>query len=319
MEVADFLELTPRTVINLCTTYAEHGIERSLHDDPRPGRPPKFDDRVKAKIVAIVCSDPPEGFDRWTLVLLKEVVEQNAIVESISKETLRIILREHDLKPWQQKMWCIPELSEEFIERMEDVLSIYELPYNPDVPVVCMDEKTVVLHGEVRDPLPMEEGKPKRVDSEYVRNGSANVFHAVEPKAGKYLTEVTDRRDGPRFALFLSKLAEAYDSVQKIVLIMDNLSTHKKKSLTDFFGEEKGTELWERFDVHYTPKHGSWLNQAEIAIGMYSRQCLGQTRIPEQKILNKKTIAWTRAINSKGVTINWSFTSEDARERFDYG
>jgi hypothetical protein len=319
IEVADYLELTPRTIINLCTTYSELGIERALHDDPRPGRPPEFDDRVKAKIVATVCSEPPEGFDRWTLVLLKEAVEENGIVESISKESLRIILREHDLKPWQQKMWCIPTLSEEYIERMEDVLNIYELPYNAKVPVVCMDEKAVMLHGETRSPIAMEEGKPRKVDNEYIRNGTANVFHAVEPKAGRYFTQVTDKRDCPRFAEFLAEIAIAYPSAKKIILVMDNLNTHKKKSLIDSFGEEEGTKLWERFDVHYTPKHGSWLNQAEIAIGMFTRQCLGGTRIPDFKTLKKKTAAWTRAVNDRNVTINWSFTAEDARDRFDYG
>ena len=319
MEVADYLELTPRTIINLCNSYKEHGIERALHDDPRPGRPPEFDDRVKAKIVATVCSDPPEGFDRWTLVLLKEAVEEQDIVESISKESLRLILREHDLKPWQQKMWCIPELNDEFIERMEDVLTIYELPYNPEVPVVCMDEKAVMLHGETREPLPMEERKPKRIDSEYTRNGSANTFLAVEPKAGNYITQVTDRRDGPRFAEFMGHIAETYKTAKKIILVMDNLNTHKEKSLIDFYGEQKGKELWSRFDIHYTPKHGSWLNQAEIGIGMYQRQCLGNTRIPEKKTLTKKTAAWTRAINDRKVTINWTFTADDARGKFDYG
>lgn len=319
IEVADFLELTPRTVSNIRDKYEEEGLNRALHDDPRPGRPPEFDDRVKARIVATVCSDPPEGFDRWTLVLLKDAVEEKGIVQSISKESLRLILREHDLKPWQQKMWCIPELTDEFIERMEDVLDIYELPYNADIPVVCMDEKAVMLHGEYREPLPMEEGKARRIDSEYVRNGSANAFHAVEPKAGRYLTQVTDTRCGARFAEFVGHIAEAYKSAKKIILVMDNLNTHREKSLIDFYGEEEGRKLWSRFDVHHTPKHGSWLNQAEIAIGMYRRQCLGGTRIPDIKTLAKKTAAWTRAINDKKVTINWTFTTEDARGKFDYG
>ena len=194
IEVSEYLELTPRTVINICNLYREQGLEKALHDEVRPGRPIEFDDRIKTKIVAVVCSDPPEGFDRWTLVLLKEQLEKDKIVSSISKESIRLILQEHDLKPWQQKMWCVSDLDEEFIERMEDVLDVYEKPYNPCLPVVCLDEKPVVLHDSKRESIPMTEGKSKRVDYEYVRNGTANVFCAVEPKTGTYLNRVTETR-----------------------------------------------------------------------------------------------------------------------------
>ena len=318
IEVAEFLELTPRTVINICNTYEEHGVERALHDDPRPGRPPKYDDRVKTQIVAYVCSDPPEGFDRWTLDLLKEKVEEVEVVGSISRETIRVILQEHDLKPWQQKMWCVPKLDEEFIERMEDVLDIYEMPYNAEFPVVCLDEKPVVLLDDKRTPVSMSEGKPRRVDYEYVRNGSVNTFCAVEPKAGVYFNRVTENRSAPQFAQFIKVITEKYTYAEKIILIMDNLSTHKEKSLTDYYGAEEGSKLWSRLDVHYTPKHASWLDQAEIAIGMYQRQCLGKTRIPDIKTLKKKTVAWNRCVNQRKVTINWKFSKEDAREIFDY-
>lgn len=319
IEVADCTELTPRTVRNICQTYVGFGLERALEDDPRPGRPPKYDDRIKAKIVATVCSDPVEGFDRWTLELLKEQVEKEKIVDSICKESLRLILIEHDLKPWQQEMWCVPELNEEFIERMEDVLDVYEKPYNKARPVVCVDEKPVVLHGEVKDPIPMEKGKPKRVDYEYTRNGAANVFCAVEPKAGTYINRATEKRTGREFAKFLAAVERKYSEVEKIVLVMDNLSTHKEKSLTDFYGEKDGKTLWNRFEVHYTPKHGSWLNQAEIAIGMYQRQCIAESRTPDIPTLRKRTNAWNKIINRKKVTINWRFSKLDARQKFEYG
>ena len=318
IEVSDSLELTPRTVINICTNYEQGGIEKALHDDPRTGRPLKFDDRVKSYIAALVCSDPPEGFDRWTLELLKEESESSGSVENISLETIRVILHEHDLKPWKQEMWCVPELDEEFIERMEDILDVYEMPYNPKKPVVCLDEKPVVLHGEKREPVPMSQGQARRVDYEYTRNGSANVFCAVEPKTGRYMTQVTEQRKACDFAKFLYSVARKYHNVEKIILVMDNLNTHKKKSLTDFYGEEKGNQIWERFEVHYTPKHASWLDQAEIAIGMYQRQCLGNTRIPDIETLKKKTKAWTKIINRKKVTINWKFTTNQARIKFNY-
>lgn len=318
IEVADFLELTPRTVINICSTYREHGVESALQDDPRPGRPIEFDDRIKSQIVATVCSDPPEGFDRWTLDLLKERIEKDEIVESIGRETIRIILREHDLKPWQQKMWCIPELNEEFIERMEDVLDVYERSYDPKKPVVCLDEKPVVLHEDKKEALPMREGKPKRVDSEYIRKGSVNVFAAVEPLTGTYINRVTPTRKATEFAKFMGSVERKFKDAKKIILVMDNLSTHTEKSLIKYYGEEEGKKLWNRFEVHYTPKHGSWLDQAEIAIGMYQRQCLGKTRIPDIQTLRKKTTAWNRIVNRKKVIINWTFSKRDAREKFNY-
>lgn len=318
IEIANCLEITPRTVINICTTYEESGLARALHDDPRPGRPPEFDARVQAKIVAMVCSDPPEGFDRWTLDLIKGKLEGDGTVESISDETIRLVLREHDLKPWLQKMWCIPKLNEEYIDRMEDVLNMYEKAHNEDFPVVCIDEKPVVLHEDKRPPLPMTDGQPRRVDYEYKRNGTANVFCAVEPKVGTYINTVTSNRSHGEFAKFLEQISNQYSHATKIILVMDNLSTHKRKSLTDFFGEEKGNLLWQRFDVHYTPKHASWLNQAEIAIGMFQRQCLGTCRIPNIDTLVKKTAAWNRVLNTKKTIIKWQFFTEDAREKFDY-
>ena len=318
IEIAENLELTPRTVINICAAYEERGLDFALKDEARSGRPEEHDTRVISYVVATVCSDPPDGFDRWTLDLLKERVESEKVVECISRQSIWLILQEHDLKPWQQKMWCIPSLNEEYIERMEKVLDVYELPHNTEVPVVCVDEKPVVLHANMRSSTPMSEGEAKRVDYEYRRRGIANVFCGVEPKAGVYFNKVTPTRKAPEFARFLAEIAAHYSNAQRIILVMDNLSTHKKKSLTDLFGEQEGGKLWDRFHIVYTPKHASWLNQAEIAIGMYQRQCLGGSRIPDIPNLEKKTNFWNRAVNSKKATINWAFTKDDAREKFDY-
>ncbi len=318
IEVADILEITSRTVINIEQNYEEFGLERALHDDSRPGTPIKFDDRVKSHIVATVCSDPPEGFDRWTLELIQSKIQKEKLVESISLESVRIILKEHDLKPWQQKSWCVPELDEEFIEKMEDVLKVYERPYNEHRPVVCLDEKPIQLLDDIRPPSGIVPGKSKKVDYEYKRNGTCSVFCAVEPLAGKYINRVCERRTSYDFAKFLSSVARSYNSSKKIVLVMDNLNTHKQKSLVDFYGEERGSEIWKRFEVHYSPKHGSWLNQAEIAINIYSRQCLGKSRIPDIELLRKKTKFWNRVVNQKAVTINWGFTRKKAREKFGY-
>lgn len=318
IEAADIAEVTPRTVINILHYYESGGLESALNDDPRPGQPTKFDDRIKAYVVAIVCSDPPEGFDRWTLDLLKEEVEKQKVVEGISRDTIRLILREHDLKPWQYQMWCVPELTEEYIKRMEDILELYEKDYNGKEPVVCLDEKPVALFGDKRESIPFSEGRPTRVDYEYSRNGSINVFCAVEPLKGAYLNKVTERKTKDDFAEFLKEIYEKYKYSSKVHLVMDNYRTHFESALTQRFGDEEGRKIWSKFEAHYTPTHASWLNQAEIAIGMYSRQCLGKTRIDNIELLKKKTKSWNRVINEKRTLIEWKFTKEKAREKFGY-
>lgn len=318
-EVADVLDITTRTVTNICSNYSELGYKRAIQDDPRPGQPIKYDDSDRAQIIALVCADPPEGFDRWTLELLRNESIDREIVKDISKEQIRIILSEHDLKPWQQKMWCIPKLNEEYIARMEDILDLYEKEKDPKRPLVCVDEKPVILFEDKREPILMSEGSPKKVDYEYKRNGSVNVFVAVEPKEGVYTAKITNARTGIEFAHFLKSLSEKYSAADSIDLVMDNLNTHKLTSLEKAFGEKVGKEIWDRFTVHYTPVHASWLNQAEIAIGMYARQCLGKTRIATPENLIKKTKAWLVYINDKKVTINWKFKTKDARDRMGYG
>lgn len=166
-EVADILEITSRTVFNIEQNYEEFGLSRALHDDPRPGAPLEFDDRVRSQIIAMVCTDPPEGFDRWTVRLLKEKAIKEDIVDSISHETIRVILEEHDLKPWRQRSWCVPKLDDEFIERMEDVLKVYERDYDESNPVVCLDEKPIQLLEDVRPISGIAPGEERKVDYEY--------------------------------------------------------------------------------------------------------------------------------------------------------
>lgn len=318
IEAADMGEVTPRTVINICHYYESGGLSSALNDEARPGPAPKFDDRIKAKIIALVCSDPPEGFDRWTIELLAEKSIETRIVSSISKEKIRIILKEHDLKPWQYQMWCVPELTQEYIQRMEDILNLYERPYNGKEPVICLDEKPVSLFGDKREMIPFSEGKANRVDYQYSRNGSVNVYCAVEPLKGVYYNEVTETKKKPDFAAFLKTIYENYKYSNKIHLVMDNYCTHFKNSLVEHFGKKTGEKIWSKFEIHYTPTHASWLNQAEIAIGMYSRQCLGKTRIDNIKELKKKTCSWNRVVNEKSIEIRWQFTAIDAKEKFKY-
>jgi transposase len=201
---------------------------------------------------------------------------------------------------------------------MEDVLAVYEKSYQADEPVVCLDEKPIALHADVRSPLPAKPGKPLRPDNEYKRCGTANVFGIVEPKGGRHFTTATSDRTAPRFAHVVKTVVDQYPDAQTIHLVMDNLNIHCRKSIIDTFGENKGGELWDRLTVHYTPKHGSWLNQAEIELSMYSRQCLGKRRIPTLAELQQETRDWKRDANRNRTKINWQFTRKKARKVFKY-
>jgi len=288
VEVADFLEITTRTVYNIENNYETGGLEKALKDDPRPGTPVRLDEGVKSHVVAVVCSNPPEGFDRWTLELIRENLLEQKRVDAISTESIRMILKEHDLKPWQQQSWCVPELDEAFIESMEDVLEVYNRKLDTEYPLVCLDEKPIQLLEDKRPASGLTPGHCRRQDFEYKRKGTCNVFMAIEPKQGRYIAEVSKQRTAKHFADFMESLERKYQQAKKIVLVMDNLNTHREKSLIKKFGKEQAKKLWERFEVHYTPVHGSWLNQAELAINLYARQCLGKSRIPNVEILKKK-------------------------------
>jgi len=215
-------------------------------------------------------------------------------------------------------MWCVAELDEEYVAKMEDVLATYERPYDAREPVVCLDEKPVTLHAEVRPPSPARPGREARRDGEYERCGTANVFCVVEPKTGQHFTFPTPDRSAVEFAQVVFELALQYPQASTIHLVMDNLNIHRRKSLTDLLGAEIGGEVWGRFSVHYTPRHGSWLNQAEIEIGLFARQCLGKRRIPDLDKLTRETRAWNHRMNRNRVKINWKFTRKAARRKFGY-
>jgi hypothetical protein len=215
-------------------------------------------------------------------------------------------------------MWCVAELNDAYITRMEEVLATYERPYDPAEPVVCLDEKPVTLHADVRPARAATPGREARRDNEYQRCGTANVFCAVEPKAGRHFTFPTPDRSGGEFARVSCELARHYPSARTIHLVVDNLNIHCCKSLTDHYGREAGSKLWQRFTVHYTPTHGSWLNQAEIEIGLFVRQCLGHRRIPDLNTLRSEARAWTRRINRARTRINWRFDRRAARRKFGY-
>jgi hypothetical protein len=195
---------------------------------------------------------------------------------------------------------------------MEKVLDIYKLPYDDKNPVVNMDESPVQLIGETRTELPMKEGKEKIIDSEYVRNGVCDIFMAIEALAGKRLVKVTTTRTKKDWANFMKEIADSYPNAEKITLIMDNLNTHFTGSFYDVFKPEEAKQLVDRFNLVYTPKHGSWLNIAEIELNVLKSQCL-KRKIPEFKIVKKEVDAWQESRNNKGAKVNWRFTNKDAR------
>ena len=215
-------------------------------------------------------------------------------------------------------MWCVAELDEEYIAKMEDVLALYEKPYRSAEPVICLDEKPVSLHADVRPSRPARPGHVAKCDNEYKRCGTANIFALVEPKAGRHFTCATPNRSAAQFAQVVQRLVAAYPFALKIHLVMDNLNIHGRKSLTDHLGDQEGHYLWSRLKVHYTPKHGSWLNQAEIELSLLSRQCLGTRRIPKLDLLASSVSSWNATANRDRTCIQWKFSRKAARTKFAY-
>jgi transposase len=196
---------------------------------------------------------------------------------------------------------------------MEDVLEVYHRPYDPRRPLVCLDEVPVQLVGETRTPLPARPGEPERYDYEYVRNGAANLFMAFEPLLGWRAVQVTERRTAKDFAEVLRWLVEeVHDEARKVVLVTDNLNTHTPGCLYEAFEPERARRIAEKLEWHYTPKHGSWLNMAEIELAALGKQCLGR-RIGSMEELRNEVAAWQEERNDRQVEAHWQFTTSKAR------
>jgi hypothetical protein len=210
-------------------------------------------------------------------------------------------------------MWCIPpQHSATFVASMEDVLAVYCRPFDPKRPVVCVDETSKQLIGEVRASLPPAPGQIPRFDGEYVRNGTANLFMAFEPLAGWRRVQVTDHRCRTDWAAFVRELADArYKDADRVILVMDQLNTHSPASLYEAFPPEEARRLAEKIEIHHTPKHGSWLDMAEIELSALSRDL--PNRMGDKATLERHTAAWEQRRNTAQVKANWQFTTTDAR------
>lgn len=212
------------------------------------------------------------------------------------------------------KGWVIPpEKSSEFVANMEHVLDVYKRPYDVNYPVVCMDESPKQLIEEGRQSIAMKPGQEARVDYEYVRHGVVNIFMANEPLKGNRLVQVTEFKTKKDWAMFIKKIAdEQYHDAKKITLVMDNFKTHTASAFYETFEPEESKRLWDRFEFVFTPKHGSWLNMAEIELHVLNGQCLNR-HIPTIEIVKDEVEAWQSNRNNKGSKINWQFTNKDAR------
>jgi len=195
---------------------------------------------------------------------------------------------------------------------MEKVLEVYKRPYNPKYPIICMDESPKQLIKETKTPIKAKPGSEEKYDYEYARCGVCNIFMANEPLAGKRYIKVTQTKTKKDWAEYVHEIAELYKDAEKITLVMDNLGTHKPGALYEAYPPEKAKQLWDRFDFVYTPKHGSWLNMAEIELNVLMGQCL-RRRLDSVEKIKKEATAWQSARNNKNAKINWQFTAEDAR------
>ena len=280
-EVAAHVHLTSQAVREIGRRYEQGGLERVLYDKQRPGAAPLLQANQKQRIIAMVCSNPPPGRARWTVRLMAEEAVQRKLVPRAGRETVRVLLPKPRLEAvagkkcgaWRSWMRNISSAWKMSWRGMRSRMTLAE-------PVVCLDEKPISLHAEVRPPRAAAPGHMGKQDNEYQRCGTANVFALVEPKAGRHFTAATPNRSAAEFAKVLASLRDRYPSARTIHLVGDNLNIHCRKSMTDYYGEEQGRQMWSRLTIHPTPKHGSGLNQAEMELSLYSRQCLGRRRIP---------------------------------------
>ena len=209
-------------------------------------------------------------------------------------------------------MWCIARITAEYRKRMYDLLKLYGRKFNPDRPIICMDEKSKQLLADSRPSYAAKPGRIFKQDYEYVRKGSRNIFVAVEPKAGRRITEVTKRRTKQDFARFMEKLILSYPQAKLLIIVLDNLNTHFANSFFETFNAVKANRLLKKLEFHYTPKHASWLNMAEIEIGIFDAQCLGGRRVANEEKLIKEVKALTAYRNHHKKQICWTFTKKKA-------
>jgi transposase len=313
--IAASLGVATSTVYRTKRQFVESGLQRALEEEPRQGAARKLSGKEEALLVATACASPPKGRARWTLELLAGEMVRLTEHASLSRETVRRRLAENALKPWRERMWCIPQVNGEFVARMEDVLDLYaEIP-DPKRPVVCFDESPTQLIGEVRRPIPSAPGQARRFDDEYRRAGTVNLFVLVDVHRPWRKVTASPQRTAHDFARCMRELVEVdYPDAERIRVVLDNPSTHTPGSLYEAFAAPQAHRLLRRLEFHFTPKHASWLNMAEIEIRVLKSQCLAR-RIDDCARLEDEIAAWEQARTAASARIEWMFTTEKARAK----
>jgi len=328
-EISEIFGVSKTTVNEIRKVYAEAGLEAALERKSRITPPimSKITGEFEAQMLASALSPPPTGRANWTLRLLAEHCIERQYIVSISHSTIGELLNTNEVKPHLSKYWCIPKENDaHFVAHMEDILGIYERPYNPNVPVLCMDEKPVQLLDDIYDrvnakPLRIDPdtglvrpGELERIDYKYERCGVASIFVFCEPLAGWRYMEANQRRTKADFAVMVEKISDIfYPDVERVILIADQLNTHNISSFYEAFEPKTAYALAQKFEFRYTPKHGSWLNIAESELGSMALQALGNQRIHSIGLLNEILQAWHSDRNVRQKGVNWHFTSETAR------
>lgn len=316
-EVASAAGASEATVITTLKEFLTDGFTKMIIPNRNPASDVsrlKVTGDVEAKIIATACSAAPKGYVRWTLNLLYN--QMMVVLEdvSISRSTIGRTLVKNDLRPHLNEYWCIPpEEDAEFVANMEDILDVYQQSYDPKYPLWCMDEKPYQILGEAREPLPMRPGDLSKTDSEYVRNGTVSIFCFVQPHTGKILHSVEPTRTAVDWAEKIKYLVDEVEpDAEKIILVMDNLNTHNISSLYKAFPPEEARRIAKKLEVHYTPRHGSWLDIAEIGINIMTRECLNR-RIPSIEALKEELKAWNDEYDKDPSPVNWQFHADDSR------
>lgn len=318
-EIARTLSVSIDTIERTRKKFVEGGLDFALNDYHRSGRPKIIDGIQQAALIALACTRPPKGRCVWTAELLAEQMIHLGVIDAISPESVRLILKKNELKPWQKQEWCIPKIDAQYVWRMEEILELYSDSFDPQRPVVCFDETPFQLIAESRKSIPMKVGQPLRVDYEYVRKGTANLFMFVQPLGGWRHVKVTKRKTKEDFAMCLIDLVNVhFPNVEKIKLVLDNLNTHSPANVYEILPPGEARKIVRKIDFQYTPKHASWLNMAEIEISVLNKQCLYDRYLPTVEILENNVYDWEVRRNLSKEKINWMFAIEDARKKMGH-
>ena len=314
-QISQAINVSVPTIERVRQRCVEAGIEYALNPQPtRRKYSHLLDGRQEAHLIALACGRPPVGHCRWSFRLLADRMVKLEYVDEISHETVRRVMDENELKPWLKKEWCIPpQQNAEFVYHMEDVLDVYHRPADPRFPLVCFDETPVQLVSETRRALPMRPGMPECYDYEYRREGHANLFMFFAPLQNWRHVKTTARRTKADWAQCMRDVVDLhFPTAECCVVVQDHLNTHAPAALYEVFEAAEAKRILDRLEFHFTPKHGSWLNMAEIELSVLSRQCLAGY-LPDASTLEHETSAWQTERNAAKATVDWRFTTADAR------